>query len=435
MQHTAHHGELTVPSAGRPHRQLPSHESDSDKLRTLGPPGSTTYPGRRLSSNAPNSYIERDFEAQNAHSPIEQPQRSPQSPGLKTNPWEGQHAGTEPPPLPSDIRRTSLESGKSESVDSNDESWRMEITRMFDGLDGTIMPSQATIMLPCKVGQADIGNVPPPPPIPIDLTSPASPDESDSEGESGGTLWSTKPMAEQPPPAVRPKSAMRGPPLTVHIDSAGVVNHVSFPTSASTAQSTAPIVAPVPTRAPPPPPPPTPAMGKLKNRARGSTFTDMIDYTWAPRPPPEDVYDRLEDFFPNFDLDQPVIEASSGGTSPTAAEHTPAPLLPANAAEKRSAQDPAANDKSRMRGKKSIRHVAQEHKKRIDRTSRPADSSSSSMTNVMRKRSTKLWGSRVEEVTRERPVVPSYAPESPSSAPKRTSFITHRITAETHTYL
>jgi hypothetical protein len=104
--------------------------------------------------------------------------------------------------------------------------------------------------------------------------------------------------------------------------------------------------------------------------------------SWAFRPPPEDVYERLEEFFPDHDLDKPVIEASPGGTWPTANEHL---LMP----------PPQANDKSRVKSKKSIRIVAQEHKKRIDRNSR-ADAN---ITSMLRKRSTKLWGSRLEEVT------------------------------------
>lgn len=141
-----------------------------------------------------------------------------------------------------------------------------------------------------------------------------------------------------------------------------------------------------------------------KRSVRGSTFTDMLDYTWAPRPPPEDVYERLEEFFPNHDLDKPVIEASSGGTSPTAAEQT---MIP----------PPAMNDKSRVKSKKSIRIVAEEHKKRIDRTSR-ADAS---ISTVLRKRSTKLWGSRLEEVTtaQAKAGLAASLPDSPSGGPKR----------------
>lgn len=146
---------------------------------------------------------------------------------------------------------------------------------------------------------------------------------------------------------------------------------------------------------------------KLKTRGRGSTFTDT-------RPPPEDVYERLEEFFPEHDLDKPVIEANSGGTSPTTAEPVaevspepasiavpPIPLLP---------------EKSRVKGKKSIRHVAEEHKRRINRNSK-ADSSFAS--SVLRKRSTKLWGSKLEEVTtaQARANMGGPSPESPSGGP------------------
>jgi mitogen-activated protein kinase kinase kinase len=135
-----------------------------------------------------------------------------------------------------------------------------------------------------------------------------------------------------------------------------------------------------------------------------------MDYTWAPRPPPEDVYDHLEEFFPNHDLDKPVIEASSGGTSPTTADYAPIPLAQIN-----------QPDKSRVRGKKSIRIVAEEHKKRIDRNSR-ADLSS--VTSVLRKRSTKLWGSRLEEVTtaQARTGFATSLPDSPSGAKRKSSY-------------
>jgi mitogen-activated protein kinase kinase kinase len=125
------------------------------------------------------------------------------------------------------------------------------------------------------------------------------------------------------------------------------------------------------------------------------------------------VYNRLEDFFPEHDLDMPVIEATSGTGSPTAAEYPAAPPVP----------DKDKPEKGLTRGKKSIRIVAEEHKKRIDRTSRPDN-----LANVLRKRSTKLWGSRLEEVTTEQAKAeyaralyakPPPAPESPSGGPRR----------------
>ncbi|KIJ68540.1 hypothetical protein HYDPIDRAFT_82801 [Hydnomerulius pinastri MD-312] len=135
----------------------------------------------------------------------------------------------------------------------------------------------------------------------------------------------------------------------------------------------------------------------------GHRSTTFEEYTWAPRPPPEDVYDRLEEFFPEHDLDKPVIEANSGGTSPTTAEHTYG--IPPNDRERISV----------VRGKKSIRIVAEEHKKRLDRTSR----AESAYGNLLR-RSTKLWGGQVEEVTTSNKKQSITKPhnDSPSGGPR-----------------
>ncbi|KAJ7883533.1 kinase-like domain-containing protein [Mycena olivaceomarginata] len=116
--------------------------------------------------------------------------------------------------------------------------------------------------------------------------------------------------------------------------------------------------------------------------------------TWAPRPPPEDLYEWLEDFFPEHDLDKPVIEMTSGGTS---ADQTLAPAPP----------PPPTTDKAKVKGRKSIRLVAQERKGHIDRTSRIVGEGG--LTAMQQKRSTKLWGSKIEEVDT------SNLPESPST--------------------
>nr|GAT44122.1 MAP kinase kinase kinase [Mycena chlorophos] len=174
--------------------------------------------------------------------------------------------------------------------------------------------------------------------------------ESDSESDDNGT-WKKAPSAE------RPKSILRGPPLKVQIEnsSGGTLkpngNHPTFAT---------PILHPST-------PSPADVMPKTSKRDKHmSKFTIRQEDTWAPRPPPEDVYERLEDYFPQHDLDKPVIEAASGGTSPTTTDV--------------------------------------ERKRHLDRASR-----AEGMTAVQRKRSTKLWGSKVEEVDT------SNLPESPSS--------------------
>ncbi|KAF7310843.1 MAP kinase kinase kinase [Mycena chlorophos] len=227
--------------------------------------------------------------------------------------------------------------------------------------ESTLIPETSTVM---------------PPPNGTMISTRSS--ESDSESDDNGT-WKKAPSAE------RPKSILRGPPLKVQIEnsSGGTLkpngNHPTFAT---------PILLPST-------PSPADVMPKTSKRDKHmSKFTIRQEDTWAPRPPPEDVYERLEDYFPQHDLDKPVIEAASGGTSPTSTDLVPAPAP----------LTPAATEKSRLRGKKSIRIVAQERKRHLDRASR-----AEGMTAVQRKRSTKLWGSKVEEVDT------SNLPESPSS--------------------
>ncbi|KAJ7092639.1 kinase-like domain-containing protein [Mycena epipterygia] len=225
----------------------------------------------------------------------------------------------------------------------------------------------------------------------------SSDSESDSDDNDNGGTWLVPPTAERPK-SERPKSILRGPALTVQIENGvktgGSGLAVQHPTFAPGSTPT-PLLRP---RSPSPSSIPTKSRtGKAS--VRGSTFTAREEDTWAPRPPPEDVYERLEDFFPEHDLDKPVIEAISGGTSPTSTDQTLAPAPPVLA-------------KARVKGKKSIRLVAQERKKYIDRTSRGGDG----FTNIQRKRSTKLWDSRVEEVDT------SNLPESPSTSEGPTTF-------------
>jgi hypothetical protein len=346
------------------------------------------------------------------------PPHSPTSPRL--NPWDRQNGHPEASSgtaLDTQDHISLEESFSSESTLTQEaHGW---ISRYLDGHldDGTLMPKQPP----------DIGKVPSPPrssPPQGNLASQSanhrSESGSDSDGdEDGATLWNTKPMIDKLTSSTsstsssKPRTNLRGPPLKVQIENSAGIHSLSIPSSG---QSSLPSLPPQPTR-PPPPPPPVPPLAPptgAKNRAgvRGSTFTDMVGSTWAPRPPPEDVYDRLEEFFPNHDLDKPVIEAISGGTSPTTAEFTTALSPPPD----------ATSDKSRVKSKKSIRIVAQEHKRRIDRTSH-AYASTMTPTSVNRKRSTKLWGSRLEEVTTAQAKgLATSQPDSPSAAPgpKRT---------------
>jgi len=230
----------------------------------------------------------------------------------------------------------------------------------IEDLTGTTMPSRPPL------SEKLTRSLTPPPPSSSSSETPAY-SQDDDDSDPGGGTWIVR-------PSERPKSVSR-PPLKVQIES-------STESSSMNLQ--------LPPQAPPPTSYRPSAVSRPKKlvdrKMRGSTFTGAGDDSWAPRPPPEDVYERLEEFFPEHDLDKPVIEASSGGTSPTTAEPMAPPPTP-------------VPDKGRVRAKKSIRIVAEEHKKRIDRTSK-ADATSYT-NNMLRKRNTKLWGSRMEEMTSE----------------------------------
>ncbi|KAL1754676.1 MAP kinase [Schizophyllum commune] len=207
---------------------------------------------------------------------------------------------------------------------------------------------------------------------------------SDDGASESGTCMS---MWQKPPSGNRPKSVSRGPPLKVQIDAGGEVRPLQIPSARSST--------PPSSRSDQPPPSPL-YHDSHRRQARGSTFTDMRKETWAPRPPPEMINERLEEFFPEHDLDKPVIEAVSGGSSPTA-EITAAPIPQAPA-------PPMVSD-YRRKNKKSIRKVVEEGNRRVSDA-------------IQRKRSTKLWGSRLEEVTssQARISLQPPLPESPSGA-------------------
>jgi len=139
------------------------------------------------------------------------------------------------------------------------------------------------------------------------------------------------------------------------------------------------------------------AWEKEHNRLPQETSDMFVDDEdgWAMRPPPEAVYEKLELYFRNHDLDKPVIEANSGGTSPTSIE----PPLSSQAVVTSTSnydKDKEREKYAKIRSKKSIRYVAEDAKRRIDRTSK-ADSTLADI--YSRKRNTKFWGGKLEEVT------------------------------------
>ena len=266
---------------------------------------------------------------------------------------------------------------------SSDATLKQEDQLHFANLLDQMAQDNKTYVVPQT--QTESGKLPrhltPPPPLAPRNSFGLEYDDDDDESDDGGGTWIRRP---DPPKTSRP-------PLKVHIDSAVSQKSADTVTSLDTPPASHLLNS-------------TSALNQPPARP-GSTFIDADGDCWAPRPPPENIYDRLDQFFSKHDLDKPVIEAISGDTSPTAEPAIPPPPNSVN------------DNKARIRAKKSIRIVAEEHKKRIDRTSM-ADPAAFA-NNVLRKRNTKLWGSKLEELTTFRSNSTASLPESPSSGPSK----------------
>ena len=234
----------------------------------------------------------------------------------------------------------------------------------------------------------------------------AGQNDDDSDDSDGGTyLWAVRPKkAEKSAESQQMSNASKTRPPLTPLSIEGSPNSTSngLPAVNSYDYGRSPpnpqlefLASPPPSSGQPRTPRRMPAQKKHKDRI--SKFDNNFDMTWAPRPPPEVMYEKLEEYFPEHDLDKPVIETPSGGTSPTATE------APANPAPQR------------FRHKKSIRLVAAEHKRQLDRTSRGDDTT---IAPLSRKRHTKMWGGKLEEVTTEQGTGPisSTSDASPGGA-------------------
>ncbi|CAE6471790.1 unnamed protein product [Rhizoctonia solani] len=328
----------------------------------------------------------------------------------------------------------------------------------MDADAGTLKADDSRVMAAIQrmVGAADGTATPPvPPPAPvrsvsqpiIPVTQPAyvSPpskvisrdfaaavqeeEEYDESDEDSGTLWQVPKQNSAPPvvsgttgaPLVR-RTATRPKGLRLRIDGSRPSSHPDSSPSSTQDSSTSGTFMPstlplevrkktaagsgngsgsggeVPSR------PHLQPHQSQSSSARGSS-------SWDIRPQAEEVYEKLDQFFPNHDLDKPVIDAPSGGTSPVTTE---APPMAGPVA-------PLIGGPGVRRHKKSIRVVAAERKKMLERINAakiqqpPIDDSATYMpdsdsatlqpgtmipvSNILRKRSTKMWGGRVEEVT------------------------------------
>ncbi|SPO21850.1 related to BCK1 ser/thr protein kinase of the MEKK family [Ustilago trichophora] len=133
---------------------------------------------------------------------------------------------------------------------------------------------------------------------------------------------------------------------------------------------------------------------------RSNSFARRDD-DWAFRPPPEQLYENLDDFFPKHDLDKPLLDTAAVPESPmVSSPRSDTGASMASSPPNVSSLGPQQALSQRSRHKKSIRLVAQDRKRILDRAEkRPAAQGAEISGGLMRRRSTKLWGTKVVEMT------------------------------------
>lgn len=136
--------------------------------------------------------------------------------------------------------------------------------------------------------------------------------------------------------------------------------------------------------------------------ARRNSFAarEQDEKDWAFRPPVETVLENLDVFFPEHDLDKPVFDLPTPGPS-TPSTNSSSPV------REQAGPPPSATSFGSRRGgsaalgyRKSIRVVAQDRKRMLQKAGRNVASAASGLaSNLLRRKSTKLFGARIEEVT------------------------------------
>lgn len=127
-------------------------------------------------------------------------------------------------------------------------------------------------------------------------------------------------------------------------------------------------------------------------RRKKTVFEKNEDKNWAFRPPPEQVVRELSRFFPEINLEAEFIEADA---SPAATTSSSSAASAAAAA--------AAARETKLKNRKSIRRVAEERQHVSDPPVTPTLIPASSLkpptdVKVVRRRSTRMWDGKVEEV-------------------------------------
>jgi len=163
---------------------------------------------------------------------------------------------------------------------------------------------------------------------------------------------------------------------------------------------------------------------------------------WNIRPEPEQLYEHLDNFFPKIDLDKPIVEGgpSTPSTpsveSPAPLESVPPPSIHPSRQPLTPTMSPRSPDQNRplppplhpsravglSDRRKSIRVVVDHKRRTIQRESRNMDvnrdvyAAKQDAKKLDRRKSSSMWGYRIQEVTPSKIVegqVPTTIPESP----------------------
>ncbi|GAA6000837.1 hypothetical protein JCM10207_004682 [Rhodosporidiobolus poonsookiae] len=148
------------------------------------------------------------------------------------------------------------------------------------------------------------------------------------------------------------------------------------------------------------------AGGRGSPFARRNSFAARAqdDKDWAFRPPVETVLEHLDVFFPEHDLDKPVFDLPTPGPSTPSTNSSSSPVrdvaAPVSASSSTFAGRRQLPGASGLGYKKSIRVVALDRKRQLQKAGRNVASAASGLaSNLLRRKSTKLFGARIEEVT------------------------------------
>lgn len=148
----------------------------------------------------------------------------------------------------------------------------------------------------------------------------------------------------------------------------------------------------------PPPEPKAPSQASATTVASKSS-QDSHRQSWAFRPPPEELYEQLDNLFPRHDLDQPLSDMA---LSPQTSSEMP---LSAQKEDRIvAAGTPSTKPRRAPRGLSrhqhhSIRIIAQNRRQLLEKTKQEERRSKLKNEEVLsRRKSTKLWGGRMVEM-------------------------------------